>query len=184
MKRVSSERRRWQCAHQSERGSEGNLSVPTTPSQEQQRPTSKRHTKQQRWPQPLVQAPPRWSQGRGLPPSLQWQAGPKSLTLSPASGLVKDGLTLDAGLREAVEEGFLVVELGLVVPTLEGGLEPARREAGLDVVPSTAFDVGFAFEAGLAVTLDAGLVALEAGFVALEAGLVALEAGLVFWEPA
>lgn len=101
--------------------------------------------------------------------------------LSPASGSVKDALTFDAGLREAVEEGFLVVEEGLVVPTLEGGLEPARREAGLEVVPSTAFEVDFAFEAGL-VTLDAGLVALETGLLALEAGLVALEAGFVFWE--
>lgn len=102
--------------------------------------------------------------------------------LSPVVGSVKHGLTLDAGLREAVEEGFLAVELGLVAPTLEGGLEPVRREAGLDDVPSTAFEVGFAFEAGL-VTLDAGLVALEAGLVAFEAGLVALEAGLVFEKP-
>jgi hypothetical protein len=96
---------------------------------------------------------------------------------------VKHGLTLDAGLREAVEEGFLVVEEGLVVPTLEGGLEPARREAGLEDVPSAAFEVGFALEVGL-VALDAGLVALEAGLVALEVGLVALEAGLVFRETA
>jgi len=101
--------------------------------------------------------------------------------LSPAAGSVKHGLTFDAGLREAVEEGFLAVEVGLVVPTLEGGLEPARREAGLEVVPSTAFEVGFAFEAGL-IALDAGLVALEAGLVAFEAGLVALEAGLDFQE--
>ena len=101
--------------------------------------------------------------------------------LSPASGSVKHSLTFDAGFREAVEEGFLVVEVGLVVPTLEEGLEPARREAGLEVVPSTAFEVGFAFEVGL-VALDAGLTALEAGLVALDAGLVALEAGLVFQE--
>lgn len=101
--------------------------------------------------------------------------------LSPASGSVKHGLTFDAGLREAVEEGFLAVEVGLVVPTLEGGLEPARREAGLEDVPSTAFEAGFAFEAGLAA-LDAGLVTFEVGLVALEAGLVALEVGLVFWE--
>ncbi|KAF9653666.1 hypothetical protein BDM02DRAFT_1632784 [Thelephora ganbajun] len=101
--------------------------------------------------------------------------------LSPELGSVKHGLTFDAGLREAVEEGFLVVEEGLVVPTLEGGLEPALREAGLEDAPSTAFEVGFAFEAGL-ITLDAGLVALEVGLVAFEAGLVALEAGLVFWE--
>jgi len=101
--------------------------------------------------------------------------------LSLASGSVKHGLTLDAGLREAVEEGFLAVEVGLVVPTLEGGLEPARREAGLEDVPSTAFEVGFAFEVGL-VAFDAGLVALETGLVALDAGLVALEAGLVFWK--
>lgn len=101
--------------------------------------------------------------------------------LSPASDSVKRGLTLEAGLREAVEEGFLAVEVGLVVPTLEGGLEPARREVGLEDVPSTAFEVGFAFEAGL-VALDAGLTTLEAGLAAFEAGLVALEAGLVFWE--
>jgi len=101
--------------------------------------------------------------------------------LSLASGSVKHGLTLDAGLREAVEEGFLAVEVGLVVPTLEGGLEPARREAGLEDVPSTVFEAGFAFEAGL-VAFDAGLVALETGLVALDAGLVALEAGLVFWK--
>jgi hypothetical protein len=101
--------------------------------------------------------------------------------LSPTTGSVKHGLTLDAGLREAVEEGFLAVEVGLVVPTLEGGLEPALREAGLEDVPSTAFEAGFAFEAGL-VALDAGLIALEAGLVAFEAGLVALEAGLVLWE--
>ena len=101
--------------------------------------------------------------------------------LSPAVGSVKHGLTFDTGLRDAVEEGFLAVEVGLVVPTLEGGLEPARREAGLEVVPSTAFEVGFAFEVGL-IALDAGLVALEAGLVAFEAGLVTLEAGLVFWE--
>ena len=99
--------------------------------------------------------------------------------LSPMSGSVKHGLTFDAGLREAVEEGFLAVELGLVVPTLEGGLEPVRREAGLEDVLSTAFEMGFAFEAGL-VALDAGLAALEAGLTALDAGLVALEAGLVF----
>lgn len=99
--------------------------------------------------------------------------------LSPAVGSVKNGLTLDAGLREVLE-GFLAVEAGLVAPTLEGGLDPARREAGLEDVPSTAFEVGFAFEAGL-VALDAGLVALEAGLVTFEAGLVALEAGLVFW---
>jgi len=86
---------------------------------------------------------------------------------------------LDAGLREAVEEGFLFVEAGLLVPTLEGGFEPARREAGLEDEPSTAFEVGFALEAGL-VILEVGLVALEAGLVAFEAGLVALEAGLVF----
>ena len=101
--------------------------------------------------------------------------------LSPASGWVKHDLTLDAGLREAVEEGFFAEEAGLVVPTLEGGLEPARREAGLEDVPSTAFELGFAFEVGL-VALDAGLVAFEAGLVTFEAGLVALEAGLVFWE--
>ena len=95
--------------------------------------------------------------------------------LSPTDGSVECGLTLDAGLREAVEEGFLAVDVGLVAPTLEGGLEPALREAGLEDVPSTAFEAGL-------VALDAGLVALEAGLVALEAGLVALEAGLVFWE--
>ena len=100
--------------------------------------------------------------------------------LSPTFGSVKHSLTLDAGLREAVEEGFLAEEVGLVVPTLEGGLEPARREAGLEGVPSTTFEVGFAFEAGL-VALDTGLVALEAGLVTFEAGLTALEAGLVFW---
>ena len=99
--------------------------------------------------------------------------------LSPAASPVKHGLTLDAGLREAVEEGFLAVEAGLVAATLEGGLEPARREAGLEDVPSAAFEVGFAFEAGL-TALDAGLVALDAGLVTFEAGLVALEAGLVF----
>jgi hypothetical protein len=98
--------------------------------------------------------------------------------LSLTSGSVKHGLTLDAGLREAVEEGFLIVDAGLVVPTLEGGLESARREAGLEDPPSTAFEVGFAFDAGL-VALDAGLVALEAGLVAFEAGLVAFEAGFV-----
>ena len=101
--------------------------------------------------------------------------------LSRAVGSVEHGLTLDAGLREAVEEGFFAVELGLVAPTLEGGLEPALREAGLEDVPSTAFEEGFAFEAGL-VASDAGLVALDAGLVAFEAGLVALEAGLVFWK--
>ena len=101
--------------------------------------------------------------------------------LSLAFSSVKRSLTLDAGLREAVEEGFFAVEAGLVVPTLEGGLEPARREAGLEDGPSTAFEVGFAFEAGL-VALEAGLVALEAGLVAFEAGLAALEAGLVFRE--
>ena len=101
--------------------------------------------------------------------------------LSPASGWIEHGLTLDAGLREAVEEGFFAEEAGLIVPTLEGGLEPARREAGLEDVPSTALEVGFAFEVGF-VTLDAGLVALDAGLVAFEAGLGALEAGLVFWE--
>jgi hypothetical protein len=101
--------------------------------------------------------------------------------LSLTAGSVKHGLTLDAGLREAVEEGFFAVEVGLVVPTLEGGLEPALREAGLEDVPSTAFEVGFAFEAGL-IALDAGLAALEAGLAAFEAGLVALEAGLVFCE--
>jgi hypothetical protein len=101
--------------------------------------------------------------------------------LFPTSGQVKYNPTLDAGLREAVEEGFLAVEAGLVVPTLEGGLEPARREAGLEDAPSTAFEAGFAFEAGL-INLDAGLVALEAGLVAFEAGLLALEAGLVFRE--
>jgi hypothetical protein len=103
--------------------------------------------------------------------------------LSPASGSVKHGLTLDAGLREAVEEGFFAEEAGLVVPTLEGGLEPARREAGFEDEPSTAFEVGFAFEAGL-VALDVGLVTLEAGLVTFEAGLAVLEAGLVFWEAA
>lgn len=108
--------------------------------------------------------------------------------LSPVPGSVKRGLTFDAGLRDAVEEGFLAVEDGLVDPTLEGGLEPARREAGLEAEPSTAFETGLAFEAGLValdaglVALEAGLVALEVGLVALEAGLVALEAGLVFWE--
>ena len=101
--------------------------------------------------------------------------------LSPTDGSVECGLTLDAGLREAVEEGFLAVDVGLVVPTLDGGLEPALREAGLEDVSSTAFEVGFAFEAGL-TAFDAGLVALEAGLVAFEAGLVTLEAGLVFWE--
>lgn len=101
--------------------------------------------------------------------------------LSSRAGLIKHGLTLDAGLRDAVEEGFLAVEVGLVVPTLEGGLEPARREGGLEDVPSTAFEVGFAFEAGL-VALDAGLVGLETGLVAFEAGLGALEVGLVFWK--
>lgn len=101
--------------------------------------------------------------------------------LSPAPGSVKRGLTFDAGLRDAVEEGFLTVEDGLVVPTLEGGLEPARREAGLEVEPSTAFEAGLAFETGLA-TLDAGLVALEAGLAALEVGLAALEAGLAALE--
>lgn len=99
---------------------------------------------------------------------------------SPASGSVKHGLTLDAGLREAVDEGFLTEEVGLVVPTLEGGLDPARREAGLEDAPSTAFEVGFAFETGL-VALEAGLVTLEAGFVTFETGFVALEVGLVFW---
>jgi len=88
--------------------------------------------------------------------------------------------TLDAGFREAVEEGFLAVDVGLVVPTLEGGLEPALREAGLEDEPSTAFEVGFAFEAGL-TALDEGLETLETGLVAFEAGLVALEAGLVFF---
>ena len=92
---------------------------------------------------------------------------------------MKHGLTLDAGLREAVEEGFLAEEVGLVVPTLEGGLEPARREAGLEDVPSTTFEMGLAFEAGL-VALDAGLMTLEVGLVTLEAGLAALEAGFVF----
>jgi hypothetical protein len=101
--------------------------------------------------------------------------------LSPASGSVKHGLTLDAGLREAVEEGFLAEELGLVAPTLEGGLEPARREVGLEDVSSTAFEVGLTFEAGL-VALDAGLVALDAGLMAFEAGLIVLEAGFVFWK--
>ena len=108
--------------------------------------------------------------------------------LSPVPDSVKHGLTLDAGLRDAVEEGFLAVEDGFVVPTLEGGLEPARREVGLEVEPSTAFEAGLTFETGL-VALDAGLVALEAGLAALEVGLVALEAGLVtlevglvFWE--
>lgn len=86
---------------------------------------------------------------------------------------------MDAGLREELEEGFLAVEEGLVVPTLEGGLEPVRREVGLEDVPSAAFEVGFAFEVGLAA-LDAGLVALEAGLVAFEAGLAALEGGLVY----
>jgi len=101
--------------------------------------------------------------------------------LSPTDGLVEYDLTLDAGLREAEEEGFLAVDAGLVVPTLEGGLEPALREAGLEDVPSTAFEVGFAFEAGL-TALEAGLVAFEAGLVAFEVGVVALEAGLVFGE--
>ena len=104
-----------------------------------------------------------------------------SLMLSPVIGSVKRGLTLDAGLREVEEEGFLAVEVGLVAPTLEGGLDPARREAGLEDEPSTAFEVGFAFEAGL-VALEVGLVALEVGFVAFEVGFVALEVGLVFWE--
>ena len=99
--------------------------------------------------------------------------------LSLAASSVKHGFTLDAGLREAVEEGFFAVEAGLVVPTLEGGLEPARRDAGLEDVPSAAFEMGLAFEVGLG-GLDLGLMAPKERLVTFEAGLVALEAGLVF----
>lgn len=103
--------------------------------------------------------------------------------LSPTYGSAKHGLTLDTGLRDAVEGGFLAEEVGLGVTTLEGGLEPARRDPGLEDVPSTTtFETGFAlWEAGL-VALDAGLVALEVGLVTLEGGLVTFEAGLVFRE--